>query len=57
MLICSQDLIVEEIDFDAVKMRKSFETSDFNGKKNNWREVKDFNWMKQEASPNFLLVE
>lgn len=27
------------------------------GKENLWRDVQDFNWLKQEASPNFTIVE
>jgi len=27
------------------------------GKENLWREIQDFNWLKQEISPNFQLLE
>lgn len=38
-------------------MEQSFARSKFSQKANRWREVKDFNWMKQGRSPNFELAE
>ncbi|KRX05386.1 hypothetical protein PPERSA_00687 [Pseudocohnilembus persalinus] len=36
---------------------KNCEESGFQGKENQWREIQDFNWLKQEKSPNFTLVD
>lgn len=30
---------------------------DREGKENQWKEIQDFNWLKQEASPNFALLD
>ena len=34
-----------------------FEESRFKGKVNNWKDVKDFNWIKNTPSPNFTVEE
>ena len=48
---------VKALDIEKMKMTQDFNESKFKNKINKWKEIKDFNWMKQEASPNFELIE
>eukprot|EP01017_Pseudomicrothorax_dubius_P002225 TRINITY_DN0_c974_g1_i1.p1 TRINITY_DN0_c974_g1~~TRINITY_DN0_c974_g1_i1.p1 ORF type:complete len:119 (+),score=19.38 TRINITY_DN0_c974_g1_i1:349-705(+) len=37
-------------------LNSDLEASGFKEKPNNWAVIKDFNWLRQEASPNFEIV-
>ncbi|KAL4454953.1 hypothetical protein ABPG74_006335 [Tetrahymena malaccensis] len=39
------------------KFEQHFNECGMKGKENQWRDIQDFNWLKQEASPNFVLQE
>lgn len=52
----STALQVGSLGLEEMGMLKDFEESKFKEKENKWEQVKDFNWMKQEQSPNFELV-
>ncbi|EAS00400.2 tubulin-specific chaperone C (macronuclear) [Tetrahymena thermophila SB210] len=39
------------------KFEQHFNECGMKGKENQWRDIQDFNWLKQEASPNFILKE
>jgi hypothetical protein len=38
-------------------LETQIESAQFQNKINLWKEVQDFNWLKQEKSPNFTLIE
>jgi hypothetical protein len=44
-------------DYKYKGQEKDISEIGFDKKENNWKNVKDFKWLKQEKSPNFELIE
>ena len=53
----SSGLEVGEFEPEEGECKAIFADSRFKGKVNNWRDVKDFNWIKNTPSPNFTVKE
>lgn len=62
---CHGDIIIEDcsklkfsiFDYKYEGQEKDISEIGFDKKENNWKNVKDFKWLKQEKSPNFELIE
>jgi len=61
----TSDIIIEHCDklvfgkynYYYPNLQQDLIGSSFQEKQNNWKIVKDFNWLKAEASPNFNIIE
>ena len=49
------DLVFSNYDYTYETQAQDIKDSGFDQKTNNWKKVKDFKWLKQEKSPNFVI--
>lgn len=52
-----KDLHFAKYNWSYANLAQDMEITTFKEKQNNWNVVKDFNWLKQEASPHFRIAK